>query len=85
MRQSKMKWFIDNIYDKLEIAIAVALAALLLIALIRIIIRIVKGEDVSITPVGISNDLPGSVTGMNKNYDLHERSREASDIKTNDE
>ena len=40
-----------------------------------------KGESISVPPVGVMNDLPSSVTGINKHNDLSERAQERSDRK----
>ena len=39
-------------------------------------------ESVSVTPVGVMNDLPSSITGINKHNDMSERSNERSGKKT---
>ena len=44
-------------------------AALVIAAVVRVIIKMRRKESVTITPVGIANDLPDSVTGMNKYAD----------------
>ena len=38
-------------------------------AVIRSLIKVKKGEKIDITPVGVYNDLPSSVTGLNKYKD----------------
>jgi hypothetical protein len=37
------------------------------LAVIRVIIKMKKREPINITPVGVFNDLPESVTGIKKN------------------
>ena len=39
------------------------------LAVIRVIIKMKKREPINITPVGVFNDLPESVTGIKKNKD----------------
>ena len=42
------------------------------IAVIRSAIKVKKGKKLDIPPVGVYNDLPSSVTGLNKYKDRHE-------------
>ena len=42
------------------------MAVLTLVAIIRIIVKAKRGEKVEITPVGIMNDLPESITGTRR-------------------
>ena len=44
-------------------------AALVIAAVVRVIVKRRRKEDITITPVGIANDLPDSVTGMNRYSD----------------
>ncbi len=37
-----------------------------LIAIVRVIIAAKKGKSIDVTPVGVMNDLPSSVTGIRK-------------------
>ena len=52
------------------------------IALVRILIKTIRGEKIRVTPVGVIRDLPESVTGINRNDDLAEREAEAASRKT---
>lgn len=47
----------------------VLFAALVIAAVVRVIVKKRRKEDITIMPVGIANDLPDSVTGMNKYAD----------------
>ena len=47
----------------------VLFAALVIAAVVRVIVKKRRKEDITIMPVGIANDLPDSVTGMNKYSD----------------
>ena len=47
----------------------VPFAALVIAAVVRVIVKKRRKEDITIMPVGIANDLPDSVTGMNKYSD----------------
>ena len=44
-------------------------AVLVIAAVVRVIVKKRRKEDITIMPVGIANDLPDSVTGMNKYSD----------------
>ena len=73
---------LEFISDKIGIFIGVILGILVVIALIRSLQKVSKGESISAPPVGVMNDLPGSVTGINKNDDLAERVQERATNKT---
>ena len=73
---------LEFISDKIGIFISVILGILVVIALIRSLQKVSKGESISVPPVGVMNDLPGSVTGINKNDDLAERVQERATNKT---
>lgn len=53
-------------------------------AIIRIVVKAARGERIDVPPIGVTNDLPSSVTGINKHDDLVERSKERSLKKTYD-
>ena len=73
---------LEFISDKIGIFISVILGILVVIALIRSLQKVSKGESISVPPVGVMNDLPGSVTGIDKNDDLAERVQERATNKT---
>ncbi len=73
---------IFEISDILGIIIGVLLAFLTAIAITRIVIKNRKGDHIEVQPVGVMNDLPSSVTGINKHDDMHERSAERTHKKT---
>jgi hypothetical protein len=73
-----------EISDVLGIIIGVLLVLLTAIAIIRTIIKAERGEHIDVPSVGVINDLPSSVTGINKPDDLVERSKERSLKKTYD-
>ena len=73
---------IFELSDLLGIIIGVLLALLTSIAIIRIVIKTRRGDRIDVPPVGVMNDLPSSVTGINKHDDLVERSKERSTKKT---
>ncbi len=72
----------EYIADKLGIILGAILGIVGIIALIRTLLKASKGESISIPPVGVMNDLPSSVTGINKNNDMSERVQERSLKKT---
>ena len=59
-----------NEYAGIAIVAVTIIAAIL--AGIRVVIKLHRKESVDITPVGVMNDLPGSVTGMNRYEDALE-------------
>ena len=72
---------LEFIADKAGLIMGAAFAAIVIIAVIRSVIRTSRGESVNVPPVGVMNDLPGSVTGINKYDDMSERSKERADKK----
>ena len=71
-----------EISDVLGIIIGVLLVLLTAIAIIRTIIKAERGERIEVPPIGVMNDLPSNVTGINKHNDLSERVQERSTKKT---
>ena len=67
---------IFELSDILGIIIGVLFALLTAIAIIRLVIKTIRGDRVDVPPVGVINDLPSSVTGINKHDDMRERSTE---------
>ena len=67
-----------EISDVLGIIIGVLLVLLTAIAIIRIVIKTRRGDHIDVPPVGVMNDLPSSVTGINKHDDMSERIQERS-------
>lgn len=55
------------IYDNLGILLFLIMVVITVLALIRSLIKIKKRKAINITPVGVFNDLPESVTGIKKN------------------
>ena len=47
-------------------------------AIIRIVVKAARGERIDVPPVGMMNDFPSSVTGINKHNDMSERNQERS-------
>ena len=57
---------LEFIADYTEYAFIAFFFFLLIAVVVRVIIKMRRKEDLTITPVGIVNDLPDSVTGINK-------------------
>ena len=73
---------LEFISDKIGIIMGVILGIIVVIAIIRTLLKASKGESISVPPIGVMNDLPSSVTGINKNNDLSERVQERATNKT---
>ncbi len=73
---------LEFISDKIGIITGAILGIIVVIALIRALLKATKGESISVPPVGVMNNLPSSVTGINKNNDLSERVQERASNKT---
>ena len=73
---------LELLSDRIGIIVGAALGILVAIALIRTLLKVSRGESLSVPPLGVMNDLPGSVTGINKYNDLAERNIERSVKKT---
>ena len=73
---------IFELSDILGIVMGVLIALLTAIAIIRIVIKTRRGDHIDVPPVGVMNDLPSSVTGINKHDDMSERIQERSLKKT---
>ena len=73
---------LEFIADKAGLIMGAIFAAIVAIAVIRTAIRASKGESVKVPPVGVMNDPPSSITGINKHDDLSERSKERANKKT---
>ena len=67
---------IFELSDILGIVMGVLIALLTAIAIIRIVIKTRRGGHIDVPSVGVMNDLPSSVTGINKHDDMRERSTE---------
>lgn len=62
----------------LGVLMFVILAAITIMAIIRSLIKMRKKRGINITPVGVFNDLPESVTGISKSKEW-ERTEEQRD------
>ena len=68
----------NMIYDNLGILLFLILVVLTFLAFIRSLIKMKKRKAINITPVGVFNDLPESVTGIKKNKEW-ERTEEQNE------
>ena len=57
------------ISESFGIILIIAIGIITAAAVIRSIIKVRKGKIIDITPVGVYNDLPESVTGLKKHKD----------------
>ena len=71
-----------SVSDKLGMLFMLLLALITIIAVVRTAIKLVKGKHISVPPVGAMNDLPSSITGINKHDDMSERLIERANKKT---
>ena len=72
-----MVW-LDTIYGNLGIVFFIVIAGITALAVIRSVIKMKKRKAINITPVGVFNDLPESVTGIKKAKDW-EREEESGE------
>jgi hypothetical protein len=71
-----------SISDNLGMLFMLLLALITIIAVVRTAIKLMKGKSISVPPVGAMNDLPSSITGINKHDDMSERLIERANKKT---
>ena len=64
-----MENILNFIGESFEIILIVAICIITTAAVIRSVIKVRKGKKIDITPVGVYNDLPESVTGLKKHKD----------------
>jgi len=64
-----MEEFFAAMFDRFSVVFSIAFGVLVLIVVVRVIIKAVKGERIHITPVGAMRDLPESVTGIHDDFD----------------
>lgn len=73
---------LEFVSDKIGIIMGAVLGIIVVIGLIRTLLKASKGESINVPPIGVMNDLPSSVTGVNKHNDMSERIQERSIKKT---
>ena len=72
---------LESIADKMGLIMGAVFGIIVVIAVIRTLLKASRGESINVPPVGVMNDLPSSVTGINKHDDISERSDERADKK----
>lgn len=72
----------EIVADKIGLIMEVAFGIIVAVAIVRTLIKSSRGESIEVPPVGVLNDLPGSVTGINRHNDISDRNNERSDNKT---
>lgn len=72
---------IFELSNLLGIIIGVLLSLLAAIAIIRTVMKAKNGDHIEVPPVGVMNDLPSSITGINKHDDISERAKERANRK----
>ena len=65
IKEKTMPW-LNTMYDHLGIMFFIVIAVITALAIIRSLVKMKKRKSINITPVGVFNDLPESVTGIRK-------------------
>jgi hypothetical protein len=62
-----MSKLFDLTFGNIPLLLFFIMAVITVLAVVRTLIKMKKKRAINVTPVGVFNDLPESVTGMNKN------------------
>ena len=62
-----MSKLFDLTFGNIPLLLFFIIAVITVLAVVRTLIKVKKKRAINVTPVGVFNDLPESVTGMNKN------------------
>ena len=62
---------LDSISGLVVTALGIAVGVIIAIAIIRSVRKLRKGEPIAISPVGVINDLPETVTGIRKEFEIN--------------
>lgn len=62
-----MSKLFDLTFGNIPLLLFFIIAVITVLAVVRTLIKMKKKRAINVTPVGVFNDLPESVTGMNKN------------------
>ena len=73
-----MSKLFDLTFGNIPLLLFFIMAVITVLAVVRTLIKMKKKRAINVTPVGVFNDLPESVTGMNKNKEW-ERDEEQSE------
>lgn len=73
-----MSKLFDLTFGNIPLLLFFIMAVITVLAVVRTLIKMKKKRAINVTPVGVFNDLPESVTGMNKNkeWEREEEQRE---------
>lgn len=71
---------LEFISDKIGTIMGVVLGIIVVIALIRTLMKASKGESINVPPIGVMNDLPSGVTGINKHNDIVETNDKGTEV-----
>ena len=73
-----MSKLFDLTFGNIPLLLFAIMAVITVLAVVRTLIKMKKKRAINVTPVGVFNDLPESVTGMNKSKEW-EREEEQSE------
>ena len=73
-----MSKLFDLTFGNIPLLLFAIMAVITVLAVVRTLIKMKKKRAINVTPVGVFNDLPESVTGMNKSKEW-ERKEEQSE------
>jgi len=73
-----MSKLFDLTFGNIPLLLFFIMAVITVLAVVRTLIKMKNKRAINVTPVGVFNDLPESVTGMNKNKEW-EREEEQSE------
>jgi len=73
-----MSKLIDLTFGNIPLLLFFIMAVITVLAVVRTLIKMKKKRAINVTPMGVFNDLPESVTGIKKNKEW-ERTEEQSE------
>ncbi len=73
-----MSKLFDLTFGNIPLLLFAIMAVITVLAVVRTLIKMKKKRAINVTPVGVFNDLPESVTGMKKSkeWEIEEEQRE---------
>ena len=73
-----MSKLFDLTFGNIPLLLFAIMAVITVLAVVRTLIKMKKKRAINVTPVGVFNDLPESVTGMKKSkeWEIEEEKRE---------
>ena len=73
-----MSKLIDLTFGNIPLLLFFIMAVITVLAVVRTLIKMKKKRAINVTPVGVFNDLPESVTGMSKSkeWEIEEEQNE---------